>query len=263
MQEVALVDTHCHLTDPRFDGDRRGVVERARAAGVVGIVVIADSLASSTAARDLARTCGLASTAGVHPHHAEDWTADAAARIAELLDDPLVVAVGETGLDYHYDHAPRAVQRRAFAAQLQLAAERGKAVVVHARDADEDVAQMLSGLSGTVVLHSFSGGAALFEAGLAADAYFSFSGMVTFRNWAGTDHLRSCPEDRLLIETDAPYLAPHPHRGKRNEPAFVRLVAERIAALRDIPFAAAAELTTRNAERCFRWAFREHTSNVP
>jgi TatD DNase family protein len=165
-----------------------------------------------------------------------------------------VVAVGETGLDYHYDHAPRPAQRAAFEAQLGLAAEVGKPVVVHARDADADIAAILRarGTNGpAVVVHSFSSGAAVWEAGMAIGAYFSFSGMITFKNWTLGDRLAVCPPDRLLLETDAPYLAPVPHRGKRNEPAFVRAVAERAAALLAEPVAAVIARTGENARRCF------------
>jgi TatD DNase family protein len=163
------------------------------------------------------------------------------------------VAVGETGLDYHYDHAPRAAQRAAFEAQLALGAERGLPVVVHAREADVDMAALVRawGERVTLVLHSFSAGAPVFDAGLAVGAYFSFSGMVTFRNWDGAFWVTACPGDRLLVETDAPYLAPVPHRGGRNEPAFVARVAERIGALRGMSAVAVAALTTTNATRCF------------
>jgi TatD DNase family protein len=174
--------------------------------------------------------------------------------VAAALSDPAVVAVGETGLDYHYDHSPRAAQRAAFEDQLALAAAHGKPVVVHAREADDDLAAILRavGPNGPVViLHSFSAGPAVFEAGLEAGAYFSFSGMITFRNWRREDLVEACPADRLLVETDAPYLAPAPHRGSRNEPALVRCVAERLADLRGVTTADIEQLTTDNAARCF------------
>jgi TatD DNase family protein len=164
------------------------------------------------------------------------------------------VAVGETGLDYHYDHSPRDVQRRVFEAQLRLSAELGKPVIVHAREADADMAAMLGALGPrppVVVLHSFSSGDAVWEAGRAINAYFSFSGMITFKNWTPVVPLTAYPPNRLLLETDAPYLAPVPHRGKRNEPAFVREVAERAAALCHEPFDTLAGRTTDNARRCF------------
>src|SRR2546429_262045 len=139
---------------------------------------------------------------------ASAWSADTAARLKALLGQPEVVAGGETGLDYHYAHAPRDAQRRAFAAQLALGVELGKPVVVHAREADADVAAILAGTGAPVVLHSFSSGATLFEAGMRIGAYFSFSGMITFKKWVSTFPLAGVPSDRVLVETDAPYLAP-------------------------------------------------------
>ena len=230
------------------------MIARAAAAGVGHVIVIAESLAASARAAELAGEFRLSATAGVHPHDATQWNADAAARVGALLDDPQVVAVGETGLDYHYDYSPREQQREAFEAQLGLAADRGKPIVVHAREADEAMVAVLAAWRGRVpslILHSFSSGPTVFEAGLAAGAYFGFSGMVTFRNWTLGDCVRACPEDRLLVETDAPYLAPVPHRGKRNEPSFVRVVAERIAGIRGVSVDALIAQTTANAVRCF------------
>jgi TatD DNase family protein len=231
------------------------VLQRAQAAGLTHIVVIGESLAGSERAVVLARgRPGLSATAGVHPHDASTWTPDTRARIRDLVHDPAVVAVGETGLDYHYDHSPRDRQRAAFEEHLRLASDTGKPVVVHARDADADIAAMLRGLGPrppVVVLHSFASGDEVWEAGLAMHAYFSFSGMITFKNWTWTSRVAACPSDRLLIETDAPYLAPVPHRGRRNEPAFVAAVAERAAAVRGETVSALARATTDNARRCF------------
>ena len=248
-----LVDAHCHLGDAAFDQDRDAVLARARAAGVGHIVVIGATLAEAARATALARaTPGLSATAGVHPHEALTWSRDAERRLRELLADPLSVAVGETGLDYHYDHSPRDAQRRAFEAQLGIAAELGKPVVVHARDADDDVAALLRAAArGPVVLHSFSSGTPVFAAGMDVGAYFSFSGMITFKNWTLVDRLSACPPDRLLIETDAPYLAPVPHRGARNEPAFVREVAAALARARGETPDELGQRTTANARRVF------------
>ena len=231
------------------------MLQRARTAGLAHIVVIGESLAGSTRAVELARDrAGLSATAGVHPHEASSWSADTRARIRDLVQDPAVVAVGETGLDYHYDHSPREAQRAAFEDHLRLAADTGKPVVVHARDADADIVAMLRALGPrppVVVLHSFASGDDVWEAGLAVNAYFSFSGMITFKNWTHGARVAACPSDRLLIETDAPYLAPVPHRGRRNEPAFVAAVAERAAAFRGEGVSALARTTTANARRCF------------
>jgi TatD DNase family protein len=259
MPRPYLVDAHCHLGDRAFETDREAVLDRARAAGVAHVVVIGESLAGSQRAAALARAAsggGLSATAGVHPHDASSWSAEVEARLRELLAAPEVVAVGETGLDYHYEHSPRDAQRRAFEAQLGLAAELGKSVVVHARAADADMAAMLrawdgGGGDGAAVLHSFSSGAEVWEAGMAIGAYFSFSGMITFKNWTAVVPLTDYPPNRLLVETDAPFLAPIPYRGKRNEPAYVREVAARAAALRGEPLDGLAQRTTENARRCF------------
>jgi len=159
--------------------------------------------------------------------------------------------VGEAGLDYHYDRSPRDKQREVFARQLELAVQCDKPIVVHGRSADDDLAAMLRDSDAKAVLHSFSAGPAVLEAGLARGDYISFSGMVTFRSWEGAATVASVPLDRLLVETDAPYLAPVPYRGKRNEPAFVRQVAERLAELRTMTVEDLEAHTTANAARCF------------
>ena len=250
-----LVDTHCHLGDAAFDADRDAVLTRARGAGIGHVVAIGESLAGSERAVALARgRAGVSATAGVHPHEAGEWSPATAARVRELLASSEVVAVGETGLDYHYMHSPREPQRAAFEAQLALGVELGKPVVVHNRESDADMAAILRNFDTqppVVVLHSFSSGDEVWDAGLAIDAYFSFSGMITFKNWNRADRLAVCPSDRLLLETDAPYLAPVPNRGKRNEPGFVRAVAERAAALRGEPLEVLTQRTTDNARRCF------------
>ena len=250
-----LVDAHCHLGDGAFDPDREAVLERARAAGIGHVVVIGESVAGSERAVALAANRpGLSATAGVHPHEARHWNAASAARIAHLLGEPTVVGVGETGLDYHYDHSPRPAQRAAFEAHLALAAERRLPVVVHAREADDDVAAALREWAErvpAVILHSFSSGPGLFATGMDAGAYFSFSGMITFRSWAFPDYLTACPPDRLLVETDAPYLAPVPHRGKRNEPAYVREVAATLVRARGTAPAALEAQLVANTSRVF------------
>lgn len=250
-----LVDAHCHLGDGAFDADRPAVLARAGRAAVGHIVIIGETLAASARARTLAAaTRGLSATAGIHPHEANTWGPDSARALVAELAAREVVAVGETGLDYHYDHAPRDAQRRAFEGQLALAADAGKPVVVHAREADEDAAALLREWGRrlpAVVLHSFSSGPSLFAAGMEVGAYFSFSGMITFKSWTDQASLTTCPLDRLLIETDAPYLAPIPHRGRRNEPAYVRDVAQRLAERRGASFEDIARHTTENARRVF------------
>jgi TatD DNase family protein len=250
-----LIDTHCHLADPAFAPDRPGVLERAWAAGVSRVVVIGESPATAEAALNLAAAePRILATAGVHPHEARSWSPAMAAWLRERLTDPRVVAVGEMGLDFHYDHSSRADQHRAFEAQLALAAETGKPAIIHAREADDEVAALLAAHPDvTAILHSFSSGMGLLRAGLVLRHYVSFSGMVTFKNWGLDDAIRETPLDRLLLETDAPYLAPAPHRGKRNEPAFVRHVAERVAVVRGMPVQELIAVTGQNAARVFQF----------
>jgi TatD DNase family protein len=255
-----LVDSHCHLADPAYDADRPAVLERAWGAGLAHIIVIGESPAASDRALALAAVHErLSTTAGIHPHDAGGWTPESAAWLRERLRDPQVVAAGEMGLDYHYDHSPRPAQRAAFEAQLELAAEAGKPAVVHAREADDDVAEVLRNQPGvTAVLHSFSSGPGLLRAGLVLRHYVSFSGMVTFSNWRLDQAILDTPLDRLLLETDGPYLAPVPHRGKRNEPAFVRRVARRIAEVRGISPDELIARTGENAARVFGLRFGPH-----
>ena len=247
-----LVDTHCHLGDAAFAEDRAEAAARAFAAGVGHVVVVGESRAATGVGLALAADARISTTAGLHPHDARTWTDETAAWLAETLQDPRVVACGEIGLDYHYDHSPRDVQRLVFERQMALAEAAGKPVVIHAREADADVAAVLRTFPAVpAILHSFSSGPALFEAGVALGHYVSFSGMVTFRSWGLDDLVRATPADRLLVETDAPYLAPVPHRGHRNEPAYVRLVAERVATVRGEPAPSLIAQTGRNARRIF------------
>lgn len=249
-----LIDTHCHLADPDYDADRAGVMARAWASGVARIIVIGAS--PDSAERALALAAGdprLSVVAGIHPHDASAWTAGSGDWLRATLRRPEVVAAGEMGLDYHYDHSPRAVQRAVFESQLVLAREAGKAVVIHAREADDDVAAVLRAHADVpAVLHSFSSGPGLLRAGLDLRHYVSFSGMVTFKNWRLDQAILETPLDRILVETDGPYLAPVPHRGKRNEPGYVRLVAERVASVRGLPVDDLITAVAANAARVFR-----------
>jgi TatD DNase family protein len=191
----------------------------------------------------------------VHPHDAMDFEPVRDLEGIRLEIARGAVAIGECGLDYHYDHSPRDRQRAAFAAQLSLAAELTRPVVVHTREAEDDTRAMLveAGAGGVVgVLHCFTGSAALAEAAIAAGWYVSFSGIVTFKRWTDDALLRLVPDDRLLVESDAPYLAPVPHRGRRNEPAWVSLTAARVAAARGADPVALGAATAANARRLFR-----------
>ncbi len=241
-------DSHCHLTARRFVGEEERLVERAREAAVSGMVLIASEEEDAGKALGLARSLGLWSTAGIHPHEATR-TENGFGRIRELLAEPEVVAVGETGLDYYYDNSPRRIQRSSFDRHLQLAAELELPVVVHSRAADADTISAIRSASADVVgvLHCFAGAPALFEAGVEAGWYISFSGLVTFDSYTTSELVAVTPADRLLIETDAPYLAPVPMRGKRNEPSYVVHVARTVAELRGESVEVVAEQTTRNA----------------
>jgi TatD DNase family protein len=249
-----LFDSHCHLTDAAFRDDREAVLYRAREAGVTRVVTIASDVADARAALAMAVDHdGLWCTAGVHPHQAGAAGPDALERIRELAAAPDVVAIGETGLDYHYDHSPRATQRALFRGHLELGAELGLPVVVHSRDADEDVAAALREAPPRAlgVLHCFSGGAKAFETAMDRGWYVSFSGIATFKSFGVTDLLREVPADRLLVETDAPYLAPVPHRGRRNEPSWVRHVAAAVADHLGTDMATVAGRSTENARRFY------------
>jgi TatD DNase family protein len=248
-----LIDTHCHLADPAFDADREAVLERAWAAGVGHVVVIGETPATADKALELVgQDPRLSATAGLHPHEARHWTPDTETWLRERLADSRVVAAGEMGLDYHYDHSPRELQREVFDRQLGLAAEAGRPAVIHAREADEDVAAILRNHPRAIaILHSFSSSATLLRAGLTLGHYVSFSGMITFRSWRLDALIPEIPVDRLLVETDAPYLAPVPHRGSRNEPAFVRQTAERLALVCGTSVEDMLRSTGANAARVF------------
>jgi TatD DNase family protein len=246
-----VFDSHLHLTAERFDGDVDEVVARARAAGVSRMVTIATDPADARAALELTRGGHgiVGCTAGLHPHDASAWRAGTPDTLRALLAEREVVAVGETGLDFHYDNSPRDIQRTAFEGQLDLAAETGLPVVVHSRDADDEMRDILRARGHEVrgVLHCFTGGDALLDAGLEAGWWVSFGGIVTFRSFAAPEQVRRVPAERLMIETDSPYLAPAPLRGRRNEPAFLPHVCQRVAELRGARTDETAEQTTRAA----------------
>lgn len=253
---TGFIDSHVHLADAAFDEDRDAAVERARLAGAQALVCVGESLAAAARARELAsRHPGFVyHTAGIHPYDAASFDP---ARDGEGIRDEVArgaVAIGECGLDYSYDTATPEQQRTAFAAQLALGAELRRPVIVHTRQAEADTQAMVveagrGGVQG--VLHCFTGSATLAEAALDAGWMISFSGIVTFRKWTDEALLRLVPEDRILAESDAPYLAPVPHRGRRNEPAWVSLTVARIAQARGVEATALGESVARNARRLF------------
>ena len=251
-----FIDSHVHLADPAFDADRDEVIERARLTGARALVCIGESLETAARASGLAaRHPGFVyHTVGVHPYDAArfDPGRDTAGIRAELARG--AVAIGECGLDYQRDDAPRNRQREAFAIQLALAAELGVAVVVHTRAAEDDTRDMIveAARAGAIgVLHCYTGSASLAEAALDAGWYVSFSGIITFRKWTDDALLRLVPDDRLLVESDAPYLAPVPRRGKRNEPAWVPFTLARLASARGAEIASLGAHAAENARRLF------------
>jgi TatD DNase family protein len=256
-----LIDTHCHLDDRRYDDDRGAIIARAREAGIEAFVTIGCDLATSRAAVALAAQHSFVfASVGVHPHEArqiEDHWYDELRRLAQHKK---VVAYGEIGLDYHYNHSSPRIQRERFREQILLARELCLPIVVHTREAQEDTIRLLKEERAEEVggvFHCFSGDARLAKEALGLGFYLSFSGVVTFQNAAALrDIVKTVPLNRLLLETDCPYLTPVPRRGQRNEPAYVKLVAERMATLlwEDDPQAMdkISRLTTENARRLFK-----------
>jgi TatD DNase family protein len=250
-----LVDTHCHL-DMLEDLD--GALERARAAGVEGVVTIGVDRASSEWAVRAARSrAEVWATVGLHPHDAKERTDALMAFLETLAAEDRVVGVGEAGLDYHYDNSPREQQRAVFAEQVAIAERVGKTLVIHSREAWDDTFGILAeaGSPPRVVFHCFSGGPEEARRALDTGAILSFAGVVSFKNAEPLrEAARLAPLDRIVLETDAPFLTPVPHRGKPNEPAFVAHVATAIADARGISVEEVADATTRSADRLFDWS---------
>jgi TatD DNase family protein len=253
----ALTDTHCHLDFPDFSDEIEAVVARAGAAGVRRMITISTRVKKIETYRALAeRFPNVWFSAGTHPHNAAEETDITLADVLKAADHPKCVAIGEGGLDYHYDKSPRDQQAASFRMQIEAARQTGLPLVIHARAADEAMIAILEEEMARgrfkAVLHCFSSGAELARRGFALGLYLSFSGILTFRN---SEELRAiaaeAPEERLLVETDAPYLAPVPHRGKRNEPAFTAHTAAVLASVRGQPLEALAPVLEANTERLF------------
>ncbi|TDT15593.1 TatD DNase family protein [Ilumatobacter fluminis] len=249
---MELFDSHCHVYDDRMPDGPPAALDAARAAGVTGMVAVGCDRPTSEASIAVAQANDdVWATVGLHPHDADQGVDT----IVDLIGNSGVVAIGEAGLDYYYDNSPRDVQRTAFAAQIQLAHEHDLPLVIHTRDAWDDTFDVLDaeGMPNGTVFHCFTGGPDEARRCLDRGAHVSFSGIVTFKT--ATDlqaAARLVPLDRMLIETDAPYLAPVPHRGKTNQPAYVAHTAQFIADLRDVRVSEVAEATARNARQVFR-----------
>ncbi|MBI5074713.1 MAG: YchF/TatD family DNA exonuclease [Nitrospirae bacterium] len=250
----SFIDTHCHIEMKEFDPDRDEVIKRAREAGLEAMITIGSDLEGTLQGVKLAELhdC-IYSSVGIHPHEAKDFTDQTYSLLRDLAQKQKVIAIGETGLDYHYDHSPRELQQTVFRKQLELANETCLPVIIHSREADEDTLRIVweSGCS-RGVFHCFSGDAAMAEQVMALGFYISIAGPVTFRKATGLQEVaRSIPDDYLLVETDAPYLTPEPFRGKRNEPAYILNTAKKIAELRGISLQDLSRITTLNAKRLF------------
>ncbi len=264
-----MIDSHCHLDSPQFDIDRDRVIERAHEAGVEWMIAIGtgDGPPDLEAGLRLAeRRAGFLATAGVHPHDAAKAGAETFKNLEALARHPKIVAIGEIGLDYHYDFAPHDTQQAVFREQMAIAAEAGKPVVIHTREAWDDTFDLLEkvwsphGLP--TILHCFTGGPAEAARALALGFYLAFGGVVTYpKSEAVREAAKLAPLDRILIETDAPYLAPTPKRGKRNEPAYLAYTAETLAQVRGIPAAELIQATSENFRRLAGDALRPESTD--
>jgi len=255
-----LVDVHCHLLGSHLEEQKiQTTLDRARLAGVGGFIAVGTDLEDSRKVLDLARrTPDIQACLGLHPHEATAWDSETSQALEELLRDPSARFVGETGLDWHYDFSPRAVQEQVFRDQIRLARRIGKPLMIHTREAPEDTLRILEEEeAGKVrgIIHCFSEDLPFARRALDLGFFLSFSGILTFKKAEAIQEVAAwAPLDRILVETDSPYLAPVPHRGKTNEPAFVTFVAEYLARLRGMPLAELAERTTRNLEDLCGWA---------
>jgi TatD DNase family protein len=256
-RSAVLIDSHCHLDFADFASERDAVVERARAAGIKRLITISTHTEAFESVSRIAETYeDVFCTVGTHPHHAHEESEISQERLVALARHPKCVGIGEAGLDYHYDKTPRDIAARVFRAHIAAARESGLPIVIHARDADADVAAILEDEMGKGafkgLLHCFTASAVLADIALSLGLFISFSGVLTFKNSQTLrDIARTVPVDRLLVETDAPFLAPVPHRGKRNEPAFVAATAKTLAEVKGVSIETIADETSANALRLF------------
>ena len=254
-----MIDSHAHIQGKEYAGEAADVIARARAAGVEKIIAVggAGDMSSNTEAVALADSFpNIYATVGMHPHDAKDVGADELRALRELTSQPKVISVGETGLDYYYNHSPHEVQCRVFTQFIRMARETGLPIVVHERDAAQEAAELLRSEGGRElhgVIHCFTGNYEAACAYLDLGFYLSFTGIITFKNAEPLRQVvRQVPLERMLVETDSPYLTPVPHRGKRNEPAYVRFVAETVATVKGISLEDVARVTTENVQNLFK-----------
>ncbi|MEM7342712.1 MAG: TatD family hydrolase [Chloroflexota bacterium] len=254
-----LIDSHCHLNFNAFDEDRDEVITRAKEAGIVAFINPATNLTDSQQITKMSEVIPeLYGAVGFHPNDAAAFNDEALHQLKQLAHSPKIVSIGEIGLDYYWDKAPRPVQQRVFESQLELAKETNKPVIIHQRESGADTMAILrqwgaDGQHPGLVLHSFSGDQAMMEAAIDLGFYIGISGPVTFKNARGLpDVVAAAPANRLLVETDAPFLTPHPFRGKRNEPARVKLITERIAELQQKTFTDMSRQLTQNTQTLFK-----------
>jgi TatD DNase family protein len=262
MPNIQLIDTHCHLNFYKYNDDRDAVLERAQKAGVSRIIIPAIDLETCQEALDLAdQYDGIYVAVGVHPNSTANFDSNIIAQIRDYAQHDKVVAIGEIGLDYYWDKSPKDKQRTAFEQQLDLAAELELPVIIHNREASDDVLDVLENWVETIpnslkqrpgVMHSFSAPSEIAERTMAIGFYFGFTGPITFKKAQELrDVAQTIPLDLMLVETDGPFLTPHPYRGKRNEPAYVQYMTEKLAELHDLSYEVMAQQTTHNAERLF------------
>lgn len=254
---ITLFDSHAHLDSKKFADDRKDVLEKARGSGVMYILNVSDNVHSCVQSLKLAEEeSGVYASLGVHPHEAKSFTGESYELIESLAGNDKVVAVGETGLDYYYEHSSREVQNEAFRKQIELAIKVNLPLIVHSRDAHRETLQALTEMRAEEVggvMHCFSGDVQAAREALKLGFYISLGGPVTFKNAKKTQQVAEMvPEEKLLIETDCPYLSPEPKRGRRNEPAHVFFIAQKIAEIRGESLEKVAEYTTSNTKRLFR-----------
>lgn len=262
MTQLQLIDTHCHLNFHTYNEDRDAVIENAHSAGVTRIVIPAIDLETCQEALLLSQQYeGIYVAVGIHPNSTADFSPDDLEQISEFAGNSKVISIGEIGLDYYWDKSPKDAQHQAFEQQLELASQLELPVIIHNREASEDVIAVLESWVTTLpdslkhrpgVLHSFSAPPEIADRALDIGFYLGFTGPITFKKAEETRVIaKSTPLDRILIETDGPFLTPHPYRGKRNEPAYVKYIAEKLAEVHELPYEVIAHQTTKNAETLF------------